>query len=64
MKYDKHDQQGKAAYNERRPHMTQQQKPVARNPGGHETKAGQGARQNTDTLTTKMTHKRNNSNRQ
>jgi hypothetical protein len=32
MKYDKQDQQGKAAFNERNPHMTQQQmKPVSRN---------------------------------
>jgi hypothetical protein len=28
-KYDKQDQQGKAAFNERNPHMTQQQEPVA-----------------------------------
>jgi hypothetical protein len=28
--FDKQDQQGKAAFNERNPHMTQQQKPVAR----------------------------------
>jgi hypothetical protein len=27
MKYDKQDQQGKAAFNERNPHMTQQQEP-------------------------------------
>jgi hypothetical protein len=26
-KYDKQDQQGKAAFNERNPHMTQQQEP-------------------------------------
>jgi hypothetical protein len=26
-KYDKQDQQGKAAFNERKPHMTQQQEP-------------------------------------
>jgi hypothetical protein len=30
MKYDKQDQQGKAAFSERNPHMTQQQEPVAR----------------------------------
>jgi hypothetical protein len=30
MKYDKQDQQGKAAFNERNPHMTQQQELVAR----------------------------------
>jgi hypothetical protein len=29
-KYDKQDQQGKAAFNERNPHMTQQQEPMAR----------------------------------
>jgi hypothetical protein len=28
LKYDKQDQQGKAAFNERNPHMTQQQEPV------------------------------------
>jgi hypothetical protein len=33
-KYDKQDQQGKAAFNERNPHMTQQQEPMARSPGG------------------------------
>jgi hypothetical protein len=27
-KYEKQDQQGKAAFNERNPHMTQQQKPT------------------------------------
>jgi hypothetical protein len=31
-KYDKQDQQGKAAFNERNPHMTQQQEPMARSP--------------------------------
>jgi hypothetical protein len=41
-KYDKQDQQGKAAFNERNPHMTQQQEPVARSPGGPQTKTGQG----------------------
>jgi hypothetical protein len=30
LKYDKQDQQGKAAFNERNPHMTQQQEPMAR----------------------------------
>jgi hypothetical protein len=29
MKYDKQDQQGKAAFKERNPHTTQQQEPVA-----------------------------------
>jgi hypothetical protein len=43
--YDKQDQQGKAAFNERNPHMTQQQEPVARSPGGPQTKTGQGTRQ-------------------
>jgi hypothetical protein len=28
FKYDKQDQQGKAAFNERKPHTTQQQEPV------------------------------------
>jgi hypothetical protein len=32
-KYDKQDRQGKAAFNERRPHPTQQQAPSARSPG-------------------------------
>ncbi|XP_060572503.1 uncharacterized protein LOC132730561 isoform X2 [Ruditapes philippinarum] len=36
------DQQGKAAFNERNPHMTQQQEPTARSPGGPRTKTGQG----------------------
>jgi hypothetical protein len=30
LKYDKQDQRGKAAFNERNPYMTQQQEPVAR----------------------------------
>jgi hypothetical protein len=34
LKYDKQDQQGKAAFNERNLHMTQQQELVARSPGG------------------------------
>jgi hypothetical protein len=42
VKYDKQDQQGKAAFNERNPHMTQQQEPTARSPGGPQTKTGQG----------------------
>jgi hypothetical protein len=33
LKYDKQDQQGKAAFNECNPHATQQQEPVARSPG-------------------------------
>jgi hypothetical protein len=37
MKYEKRDQQGKAAFNERNPHMTQQQEPTARSPGGPQT---------------------------
>jgi hypothetical protein len=36
--YDKQDQQRKAAFNERNPHMTQQQEPVARSPGGPKQK--------------------------
>jgi hypothetical protein len=40
--YDKQDQQGKAAFNERNPHMTQQQEPMVRSPGGPQTKTGQG----------------------
>jgi hypothetical protein len=42
VKYDKQDQQEKAAFNERNPHMSQQQEPVARSPGGPQTKTGQG----------------------
>jgi hypothetical protein len=49
IKYDKPDQQGKAAFNERKPHTTQQQVSVARSPGDP-TKTGQG----TDMLITKM----------
>jgi hypothetical protein len=45
MKYDKQDQQGKAAFNERNPHMTQQQELVARSPGGPQTKTWQGTNQ-------------------
>jgi hypothetical protein len=30
IKYDKQDRQGKAAFNERNPHMTKQQEPMAR----------------------------------
>jgi hypothetical protein len=37
VKYEKQDQQGKAAFNERNPHMTQQQEPMARSPGGPQT---------------------------
>jgi hypothetical protein len=33
LKYDKQDQQGKAAFNERNPHPTQQQEPVTSSPG-------------------------------
>jgi hypothetical protein len=36
--YDKQNQQGKAAFNERNPYMTQQQEPVKRSPGGPKTK--------------------------
>jgi hypothetical protein len=42
FKYDKQDQQGKAAFNERNTHMTHQQEQVARSPGGPQTKTGQG----------------------
>jgi hypothetical protein len=37
IKYEKQDQQGKAALNERNPHTTQQQEPTARSPGGPQT---------------------------
>jgi hypothetical protein len=45
MLYDKQDQQEKAAFNERNPHTTQQQKPA---------KTGQGTRESTDRLITKI----------
>jgi hypothetical protein len=32
LKYDKQDQQGKAAFNERNPHMTKQQEPYDKEP--------------------------------
>jgi hypothetical protein len=54
-KYDKQDQQGKAALNERNPHTTKLQEPLAeRIPDGPQTKTGQGTRQSTDRLITKM----------
>jgi hypothetical protein len=40
VKYDKQDRQGKAAFNERSPHPTQQQAPAARSPGGPQRKTG------------------------
>jgi hypothetical protein len=45
IQYDKQNQQGKAVFNERNPHMTQQQEPEARSPGGPQTKTEQGTRQ-------------------
>jgi hypothetical protein len=42
LKYDKQDRQGKAAFNERSPHPTQQQAPAAKSPGGPQRKTGQG----------------------
>jgi hypothetical protein len=54
--YDKQDQQGKAAFNERNPHTTQQQEPAARSSGGPKTKTGQDARESTIRLITKMLH--------
>jgi hypothetical protein len=38
IKYDKKDQQGKAAFNERNPQTTKQHLPVARSPGGPKQK--------------------------
>jgi hypothetical protein len=38
----------KAAFNERNTHMTQQQEPVTRSPGGLQTKTGQDTRQSTN----------------
>jgi hypothetical protein len=40
--YNKQDQQEKAAFNERNPHKTRQQEPMARSPGGPQTQKGQG----------------------
>jgi hypothetical protein len=57
QKYDKQDQQGKGAFNERSPHTIQQQEPMARSPGGPQTKTGQGTKQNTDRQVTKMIKK-------
>jgi hypothetical protein len=53
-KYDKQDQQGQLAFNERNSHTTEQQEPVARSPDGPQTKAGQGTMQNRDRLITKL----------
>jgi hypothetical protein len=41
VEYDEIDKQGKAAFNERNPYTTQQQEPVERSPGGHQTRTGQ-----------------------
>jgi hypothetical protein len=54
IKYDKQDQQGKAAFNERNPHTTKQQESVARSPDGTQTKTGQGTKQCTDRLIAKI----------
>jgi hypothetical protein len=43
-KYDKQDQHGNAAFNERNPYTTQQQEPMARSPGGPQIKTGQGTK--------------------
>jgi hypothetical protein len=52
LKYHKQDQQGKAAFNERSPHPTLQQEPMARSQGGPQTKTGYGTRQSTGRQTT------------
>jgi hypothetical protein len=52
VKYDKQDRQGKAAFNERSPHPTQQQASAAWSPGGLQRKTGQGTRQSTGRQTT------------
>jgi hypothetical protein len=54
--YDKQDQQGQAAINERNPHTTQQQDPAARRTGAPQTKSGQSAKESTDRLITKIIH--------
>jgi hypothetical protein len=49
VKKDKQDQQGKAAFNERNTHMTQQQEPMRapnKNRTGHKTEHGQANHQN------------------
>jgi hypothetical protein len=45
-------------FNECNPNTTQQEEPVARSPGGLQAKAGQGARQSTAMLISKMIHKK------
>jgi hypothetical protein len=44
LKYNKQDQQEKAAFSERNPHMTQQQELVAKSPGGPQTKTAEQGR--------------------
>jgi hypothetical protein len=62
-KYDKQEQQGKAAFNEHIPppphtHTRPSKKEIAaRSPGGTQTKTGQDTRQSTDTQITRMIHK-------
>jgi hypothetical protein len=41
LKYDKHDQQGKAAFDKRNPYTTQQQEPAARSRGGSDNRTVQ-----------------------
>jgi hypothetical protein len=45
--YDKQDHQGKAAFNKPSPRPTKKQEPVARSPGGPQTKTEKGTRQST-----------------
>jgi hypothetical protein len=47
-KYDKQDQQGKSAFNERNTHTTQQQESATKSSGGPQTKTGQGTKESTE----------------
>jgi hypothetical protein len=57
-KYDKQEQQGRAAFNERNTQTIYQQESVARSPGGLQTKTGQGKRQSMGRLITRNIHKK------
>jgi hypothetical protein len=48
----------KAVFNERNPKTIHQQEPVARSPGGAQTKTGQGTRKSICRLITKIIHKK------
>jgi hypothetical protein len=54
MKYDKKDKQGKVAFNERNPHTTSNNNQWQGAQVETKQKTGQGTRQSTDRLITKM----------